>query len=163
MSLFALTLVPADGRDNLTVDSVLEDWNGGKDFIIRDPCSKWSGQDAAIRQVATAVKVSGIGGQAWYFIGKTGTGKTTMAYLLANDFADPMNITEIDSQWVTPKRLREIESEFGQGGLDFGGQNQTYVETANRMRKDHPDLAARLELAEIRWGELALPGEDMTR
>lgn len=98
------------------------------------------GQAAAIRQIATAVKVSGIGGQAWYFIGRTGVGKTTMAYLLAHDFADPLNITEIDSQWATPKRLREIEAEFGQGGLDFGNQGRTgkayIVNEAQELKTD---------------------------
>ena len=44
-----------------------------------------------------------------------------------------------------------------EAALTAGGENrpgETYLESANRMWENKPDLAARLELAEIRWFEL---------
>ena len=51
----------------------------------------------------------GIGGRAIFLSGQSGTGKTSIAYLIAREIADEFGIDEIDAQHCTPKRIGEIE------------------------------------------------------
>lgn len=39
-----LNLVPAYGRDYKSAKAVKDDWNGGRDFIIKDISSRWDGK-----------------------------------------------------------------------------------------------------------------------
>ena len=51
---------------------------------------QWSevvGQDKAIEKIETVAK-RGIGGRAFFLSGQSGTGKTTIAYLIAQEIAD---------------------------------------------------------------------------
>ena len=60
---------------------------------------RWSdvvGQDAAIKQIEQ-VKAKGVGGRAFWICGASGTGKTTIARLLAAEIADDWFIEEYDS------------------------------------------------------------------
>ena len=55
---------------------------------------KWSGvvgQDAAISAIQEALK-DGWGGRAWWIVGETGTGCTTIAWLLAKEQADEKRV-----------------------------------------------------------------------
>jgi replication-associated recombination protein RarA len=63
----------------------------------------------------------GIGGRAFFLSGQSGTGKTTIARLIASEIADEFGVDEIDAQHCTPKRIGEIERgcrcrAFGKGG-----------------------------------------------
>jgi hypothetical protein len=44
MSLYAVNLVPAYGRDYQTETAVKADWDAGKDFLIRDIGNRWDGK-----------------------------------------------------------------------------------------------------------------------
>ncbi|MCX7428803.1 MAG: AAA family ATPase [Planctomycetia bacterium] len=66
------------------------------------------GQDAALRQIA-AVRRRGLAGRAWWIAGASGTGKTTIARLLAAEIADPLNVDEYDAGRLTDKWVEEIE------------------------------------------------------
>jgi len=71
----------------------------------------WSevvGQDEALRQIV-AVRRRGIAGRAWWIAGPSGVGKTTIARLLADEVADPLNIEEYDAGRLTDKAVEEIE------------------------------------------------------
>ena len=86
----------------------------------------WSdviGQGKAIRKILTIGK-RGLGGRAFWISGQSGTGKTTIAYLIAREMASDFSIDEIDAQDCTPARLRSVERSqrcrtFGKGGRAF--------------------------------------------
>ena len=66
------------------------------------------GQDDALRQIA-AVRRRGLAGRAWWISGASGTGKTTIARLIAAEVAEPLNVEEYDAGRLTDKRIEEIE------------------------------------------------------
>lgn len=53
----------------------------------------------------------GIARQAIYISGKSGTGKTTLARIIANRVAEPCCIEEMDAQDLTVDKLRAIKSD----------------------------------------------------
>jgi len=67
------------------------------------------GQDKALARIE-ALKRRGLGGRAFWITGQSGTGKTTIARLLAAEVADPFCTIEIDAGELTAERMREIES-----------------------------------------------------
>ncbi len=79
------------------------------------------GQDKAIARLLAIRDRTGFGGRAFWVTGRTGTGKTTIARLIAAEIADESCIEEIDAGVLTADRLREIERSmhcygFGKGG-----------------------------------------------
>lgn len=47
-----------------------------------------------------------LGGRAYSLAGKSGTGKTTIALIIASKLADPINVYECDAQEITPATIR---------------------------------------------------------
>ena len=80
----------------------------------------WSGvvgQDKAVGKIQALAK-RGLAGRSYWISGQSGTGKTTIARLIAQEVADDFNIVEIDATGLTPAMLREIElgwRTFGMG------------------------------------------------
>lgn len=66
------------------------------------------GQDSAIAKLET-IRRRGFGGRVFWITGSSGTGKTTLARLIAADLADPYAIVEIDAADLTMDRVREFE------------------------------------------------------
>lgn len=66
------------------------------------------GQDEALRKIAS-VRRRGLAGRAWWLSGESGTGKTTIARLIAAEVADPLNIEEYDAGRLSDKGVGEIE------------------------------------------------------
>ena len=52
------------------------------------------GQDEAVKRFRTIAK-RGVGGRAFWIAGPSGTGKTTIARLIAAEIADPFNRIEL--------------------------------------------------------------------
>lgn len=76
------------------------------------------GQDKAIKQI-NQLRKRGLGGRAYFISGQSGTGKTTIAKLLAAEIANDICTVEIDASVATPARLTTIEQEmmlYGWGG-----------------------------------------------
>ena len=55
-----------------------------------------------------------IGGRAFLFVGKSGIGKSTCAYLVAQEICDPDNIFELDGSKVTAAMIDDLVSKGGQ-------------------------------------------------
>ena len=88
--------------------------------------SSWEqviGQEKAVKRLR-AIGRRGYGGKAFLLVGQSGTGKTTLARILASEIADPWATEEIDATDLTPAGLRRIEDAmqlyaFGKGGRAY--------------------------------------------
>ena len=82
------------------------------------------GQPKAVKTVQRLME-RGIGGRALWISGASGTGKTTLARIIASSIADDLYITEYDSaDQLTVSALDKLESDmslyaFGKGGKAF--------------------------------------------
>ncbi len=83
--------------------------------------SQWSdvvGQDKVLQQIET-IRKRGLPGRCWFVSGQSGTGKTTIARLIASEIASEFCTVELDASEATPARLRDEErsmQSFGIGG-----------------------------------------------
>jgi len=80
----------------------------------------WSevvGQDKAVKTLQAIGKRSGgFGGRAYFISGASGTGKTSIARLIAAEVADPFAIEELDASELTADRIRQIDGSLLQYG-----------------------------------------------
>ena len=93
------------------------------------------GQDKAVQKIQL-MKARGLGGRAFWLAGHSGTGKTTIARLLAMEVADPFNIRELDASEITPARLRDIESEMGFYAFGAKPGKAFLINESHGLRKD---------------------------
>ena len=92
-------------------------------------------QSKVIAQVKTIQSKGGLGGRAFIILGQSGTGKTTIAKLIASEMADEFCTEEIDAGSATPAELRRIESEMVQYGFGKGGRAYI-INEIHGLRKD---------------------------
>jgi DNA polymerase-3 subunit gamma/tau len=100
--------------------------------------ASWSevvGQDKAIQKIQTLAK-RGLGGRAWWITGQSGTGKTTIARLLAAELADPFNVIELDASEATAARLREIEDDLAFYAFGAKPGKAVLINEAHGLRRD---------------------------
>jgi len=94
------------------------------------------GQDKAVSIIQRLADRGGLAGRAFWIAGQSGTGKTTIARLIAADVASEYAIEEIDAQDATPARLREIERESSSYALGAKSGRAYIVNEAHGLRKD---------------------------
>ena len=92
------------------------------------------GQDKAVAKIKALAK-RGLAGRAWWFTGQSGTGKTTLARLIAQDVADPFCIEEIDATDLTPAKLRDIERTMQLYGFGTKPGRAFLVNESHGLRK----------------------------
>lgn len=79
------------------------------------------GQDRAIKRLQLMRDSSGLAGRAYYLAGPSGTGKTTLARLIAGDVADDLTTEELDATGLSAAAIVETENRikhkplFGRG------------------------------------------------
>lgn len=93
------------------------------------------GQDKAIAKI-DALRGRGLAGRAYWLAGQSGTGKTTIARILAAEIADEWCIDEIDASDATPSRLKEIEATAAIRGLGKQGGRAFIINEAHGLRRD---------------------------
>ena len=74
------------------------------------------GQDKVIAKIMALMR-RGLGGRAYWLSGQSGTGKTTIARLIAQVLADEPNIIELDASQCTAAFLRQIEADMVYMGM----------------------------------------------
>lgn len=92
------------------------------------------GQGKVLTTLRTLAK-RGLDGRSYWIQGQSGTGKTTIARLIAAEIADEWSIQEIDATDLTPARLRDIERSLSLYGLGKGGR-AVIINEAHGLRKD---------------------------
>lgn len=93
------------------------------------------GQDRAIAKVRIVAK-RGLSGRAFWIAGQSGTGKTTLARLIAADVASELCTEEIDATDLTPAALRGLESRMTMYGFAGKTGRAFIVNEAHGLRKD---------------------------
>jgi len=93
------------------------------------------GQEKAKGKVEV-LRRRGLAGRAYWISGPSGTGKTTIARILASEIAEPWAIEEVDATTLTPGRLREIESTWGSLPLASRPGRAYLVNEAHGLRRD---------------------------
>ena len=91
-------------------------------------------QDKAVTELRGCV-ARGIGGNAFWISGQTGTGKTTIARILAREISDKWSTEEIDASDLTPARLREYEHSMHLYAMGKGGRAYI-INEAHGLRRD---------------------------
>ena len=92
------------------------------------------GQDKVIQRVE-ALKARSLTGRAFWVAGVSGSGKTTIARLIAGEIADDFDTLEVDSGEVSVSWLREVERGLASRGLTGRGR-AVIVNEAHGLRKD---------------------------
>ena len=93
-----------------------------------------AGQDKVVRRLL-AMRQRGLAGRAYWLSGQSGTGKTTIARLIAAEVAEDFMIEEVDAAGLTVASLRELEKEMQVHGWGRGGRAYI-VNEAHGLRKD---------------------------
>lgn len=96
-----------------------------------------AGQDNAVKAVRRVLS-RGWGGRAWWIIGASGTGKTTIAKLIAAEGAADLSTDELDAGSLTPAKLRELEHHYRVKPLPMDGKAgwALIVNECHKLRRD---------------------------
>src|SRR5580765_2217543 len=81
------------------------------------------GQDKIITRVRALAQRGGLTGRAFFISGQSGTGKTTIARLIAADVAPPLAIQESNAADITLADVREMEMEWTTSVLPHGARD----------------------------------------
>src|SRR5260370_11280910 len=91
------------------------------------------GQDKVVQRVQALAK-RGLTGRAYWLSGQSGTGKTTIARLIAAEVADEFCIQEVDAAGLTVNQLKDLEREMQGAGWGKGGRAYL-VNEAHALRR----------------------------
>lgn len=75
------------------------------------------GQEKAAGMVRRIIERSALGGNAFLITGASGTGKTTLARIMAAALAESFNVQELDAIDATPAKIAGIETDWQYPGM----------------------------------------------
>lgn len=93
------------------------------------------GQDKAIAKIQVVAR-RGLTGRAFWISGISGSGKTTIARIIADQVADQWCTREVDATDLTPARLRELETEMHHLALGTKSGRAYLINEAHGLRKN---------------------------
>jgi len=93
------------------------------------------GQEKVVSRIRSLAK-RGLAGRAYWLSGQSGTGKTTIARLLAAEVATRWDTEETDAGALTTAGLRDLERVLSLRGMGEKGGRALIVNEAHGLRKD---------------------------
>lgn len=75
------------------------------------------GQEKAVKTITRLIDRGALGGNAYLVTGASGTGKTTLARIMAAALAESFNVQEFDAIDATPARIATIEADWVYPGM----------------------------------------------
>jgi DNA polymerase-3 subunit gamma/tau len=93
------------------------------------------GQDKIVTRLRTLAQRGTLAGRAYWLSGQSGTGKTTIARLIASEIADPFLIQEVDAAALTVNELQTLEAEMQLCGWGEKNGRAYLVNEAHALRK----------------------------
>jgi DNA polymerase III gamma/tau subunit len=94
------------------------------------------GQERVVGRIRQLAERGALAGRAYWLSGQSGTGKTTIARLLAAEIADDFLTQEVDASALTVAALRELERESNISGWGNRAGRAYLVDEAHGLRKD---------------------------
>ena len=94
--------------------------------------NEFIGQDKVKKQVSRIIERDGWDRDAWFIQGPSGTGKTTLAWIVARQVANDFDITELDGDKCNAEAVRELERSLALSSM-FGGWKVVIVNEAHAM------------------------------
>src|SRR5947208_8910745 len=93
------------------------------------------GQQKVIDRLLALAARGGLAGRAYWLSGQSGTGKTTIARLIAQEVADPFLIEEVDAAALTVAELQKLEGEMALCGWGEKSGRAYLINEAHALRK----------------------------
>lgn len=93
------------------------------------------GQDKTVSTVRRLADRGSLSGRAYWLSGQSGTGKTTIARLIASEVADDWDTDELDATGLTPAQVRDLESRLCVRGMSAKGGRAVIVNEAHGLSK----------------------------
>jgi DNA polymerase III gamma/tau subunit len=93
------------------------------------------GQDKVVSRLRALAARGGLAGRAYFLTGQSGTGKTTIARLIASEVADPFLIEEVDAAALTVAQLQALEAEMQLSGWGEKAGRAYLINEAHALRK----------------------------
>jgi DNA polymerase-3 subunit gamma/tau len=95
------------------------------------------GQERVVGSIRQLAERGALAGRAYFLSGQSGTGKTTVARLIAAEIAGPWDMEEMDAGALTETGLRELERMLSLRGMDADkGGRAVILNEAHGLRKN---------------------------
>lgn len=103
------------------------------------------GQEKAIKRLSCIARTTGIKGQVFWIVGESGTGKTTLARIIAGYAASSFTTYEIDAQDLSIDMVREWERKCQLKPLSYDGKPAGYAFVINEAHGLSNKVVSRLQ------------------